>query len=66
MTSGTSTFIPQELCSRKLWDMVNSDCADSANKAQLDAAIAELEERRSYLEELQHIGKASTKSQAPE
>ena len=64
MTSGTGTFNPQELCSRKLWDMVNADNTDSENKVQLDAAIAELKDRRSYLEELQHIGKASTESQA--
>jgi hypothetical protein len=64
MTSGTGTFNPQELCSRKLWDMVNADNADSENKLQLDAAIAELEERRSYLEELQHIGKSSSDSRA--
>ena len=56
-TTQTNTFNPQELCSRKLWDMVNIDNAASANKAQLDAAIAELEERRSYLTELQHLGK---------
>ena len=60
MTSNTRTFNPQELCSRKLWDMVNS--ANNDGKAQLEAAIAELEERRSYLTELQHIGKTNAAS----
>lgn len=62
ITTQTNTFNPQELCSRKLWDMVNIDDADSANKAQLEAAIAELEERRSYLTELQHLGKVDPES----
>lgn len=56
-TTQTNTFNPQELCSRKLWDIVNIDNVDSANKAQLEAAIAELEERRSYLTELKDLGK---------
>jgi hypothetical protein len=60
MTSGTNIFNPQELCSRKLWDMVNTGSVQSENKAQLDAAIAELEERRSYLTEMQHIGITGT------
>jgi hypothetical protein len=61
MTSGT-TFNPQELCSRKLWDMVSTESADENNRAQLDAAIAELAQRRSYLSELEHIGKLDTDS----
>ena len=62
MTSNRNTFNPQELCSRKLWDMVNTGSVDCENKAQLEAAIAELEERRSYLTELNHIGIADTES----
>ena len=62
MTSNTSTFNPQELCSRKLWDMVNTGSDDCESKAHLEAAIAELEERRSYLTELHHIGTADTES----
>jgi len=57
MTSGTDRFNPQEFCSRKLWEMVNADTTGQQNKAQLDAAIAELEQRRSYLIELENIGK---------
>jgi len=60
MASGTNTFNPQELCSRKLWDMVNAGSVKSENKAQLEAAIAELEVRRSYLTEMQHIGITGT------
>jgi hypothetical protein len=63
MTSGTNTFNPQELCSRKLWDMVNTGSVKSENKAQLDAAIAELEVRRRYLTEMQHIGITGTQSE---
>lgn len=64
MTSNTSTFNPQELCSRKLMEMVNNHNADGADKAELEAAIAELEERRSYLSQLQDLGKVSTQDQA--
>ncbi|MEH6580496.1 MAG: hypothetical protein V7754_01075 [Halioglobus sp.] len=58
MTSNTGTFNPQEFCSRKLWDIVNTGDTESENRAQLEAAIAELEERRSYLAELQLMGKS--------
>jgi hypothetical protein len=62
MTSGTDTFNPQELCSRKLWDMVNTDSREQENKAQLEAAVEELAERRSYLAELEHLGKLHSDS----
>ncbi|MEH6590154.1 MAG: hypothetical protein V7746_07865 [Halioglobus sp.] len=55
MTTGT-TFNPQELCSRKLWELINNNHANNEAKQLLEAAIAELEERRSYLAELQNIG----------
>jgi hypothetical protein len=56
MTIGI-TFNPQELCSRKLLELVNNNCRKDSDKELLEAAIAELEERRSYLAELQDIGK---------
>jgi hypothetical protein len=62
MTSNTSTFNPQELCSRKLWDIVNTRSEHSESKAHLEAAIAELEERRGYLSELHHIDAADPES----
>jgi hypothetical protein len=62
MTSGTDTFNPQEFCSRKLWDMVSAENADTSDTELLDAAVAELEERRSYLAELQLLGKSSKES----
>ena len=60
MTSRTESFNPQEFCSRKLWDMVNTDLAEKRDTEQLEAAVAELEERRSYLAELQLLGKSNT------
>ena len=60
MTTESNSFNPQELSSRKLWDIISAESSANANKADLDAAIAELEERRSYLEELQLIGRSSS------
>ena len=56
----TVRFNPQELCSRKLWQLVNT-CSDKAvvneiNDHELSEAIAELAKRRHYLEQLQQIG----------
>ena len=62
MATDPTTFNPQELCSRKLWDMVNIEREHCENKAQLEAAIAELEERRSYLKELHDLGKMGPES----
>ena len=56
MTSNTDTFNPQELCSRKLWDIVSNHSGCLDNESSLKAAVAELEERRSYLQELQDLG----------
>jgi hypothetical protein len=57
MTIGTR-FNPQELCSRKLWELINNNRRDDDDRRLLEAAIAELEERRSYLAELQDFGKS--------
>ncbi|MFK8047641.1 MAG: hypothetical protein AB8B81_04310 [Halioglobus sp.] len=56
MTPQTPTFDPSELCNRKLLEMINTEYANSENKAQLEAALAELKERRVDLAKL-HPGK---------
>ena len=56
MTSNTDTFNPRELCSRKLWDMVSNHSGSLDNESGLKAAVTELEERRSYLQELHDLG----------
>lgn len=48
------TFDPTQLCNRKLLEMVNTDETKSENKAQLDAALAELKERRVDLAQFPH------------
>ena len=62
MTPNTNNFNPQELCNRKLMELISAGNTDTQNKAQLQAAIAELKERRSQLAELQNtaIGKDKT------
>ncbi len=57
MTLQTQIFDPTELCNRKLLEMINADDANSENKAQLDAALAELKERRVDLAQLSHPSK---------
>lgn len=51
-------FNAQELCSRKLWELVKSDPGQQReiNEAELKEAIHELAERRHYLTELTEIG----------
>jgi hypothetical protein len=50
-------FNTEELCSRKLWQIVNGDDCQDIGESELSAAIAELARRRHYLEELQEMGK---------
>ena len=57
MTLQTPTFDPRELCNSKLLEMINTEYAKSENKAQLEAALAELKERRVDLAQLPHPGK---------
>jgi len=45
-------FNAQDLCSRKLWELVSDHDQQPIGKADLEAAIAELESRRHYLTEL--------------
>ena len=50
-------FNPTELCSRKLWQLVNTQSSDSINELELREAVAELASRRHYLADLQRLGK---------
>lgn len=55
----TNKFDARELCSRKLWQMVNNDSLQEINSNELSEAVEELAKRRHYLEKLQEIGKLS-------
>lgn len=57
MNIETIHFDASELCSRKLWQLVNTPAERDISEAELREAIAELAARRHYLEELQRIGK---------
>lgn len=51
-------FNPQELCSRKLWELVSTEQQQhDINEAELREAVKELAERSHYLAELTEIGK---------
>ncbi len=52
----TIRFNPQELSSRKLWQLVNPEDDQQINDDELNEAVAELARRRHYLEQLQEIG----------
>ena len=56
MNQTTTTFDPSELCSRKLWELV-SGRDRRGNEQELQQAVRELAARRSYLQELQNLGK---------
>jgi len=51
-------FNPQELCSRKLWELVKNEpgSMQEINEAELKKAIHELAKRRHYLKELTETG----------
>lgn len=53
----STAFNPQELCSRKLWQIVNTAADPEITETELREAVAELAQRRHYLEELAKIGK---------
>jgi hypothetical protein len=53
----TTRFDASELCSRKLWQLVNTRETGQVNDIELQAAINELATRRRYLAELREIGK---------
>ena len=50
-------FNPEELCSRKLWQLVSGPASSEISDTELSRAIAELARRRRYLEELEEMGK---------
>ena len=55
----TVKFNPEELCSRKLWQLLSTETDESSNDTDLSEVIAELAKRRHYLEKLQDTGKLS-------
>jgi hypothetical protein len=57
MTSTENNFRAEELCSRKLWELVNTAPDANLSESALQAAIRELSERRHYLAQLQELGK---------
>ena len=59
----TLRFNAQELCSRKLWQMVATPTAKEINDNELAEAVNELAARRHYLSQLQEIGKLADKQQ---
>ncbi|RLQ23801.1 hypothetical protein DWB85_01215 [Seongchinamella sediminis] len=57
MTIQRNQFNARELCSRKLWQIVNSEAQASTSRDQLQQALQELATRRHYLAELSRLGK---------
>ena len=57
MDTKATLFDASELCSRKLWQLVTTENAEQVSEDQLREAVAELAERRHYLNELQRLGK---------
>lgn len=57
MTIQNNEFNASELCSRKLWQLVNGEREINVTDSQLAEAIEELTSRRHYLEELTRKGK---------
>lgn len=55
----TAKFNAEELCSRKLWQLLNAETDNNINDGELTEVIAELAKRRHYLEQLQATGKLS-------
>lgn len=53
----TTRFNASELCSRKLWQLVNTRQDKEVSDSELQEAITELATRRHYLAELREIGK---------
>jgi hypothetical protein len=53
----TTRFNAQELCSRKLWQLVSTQSSKRVSDDELAEAITELATRRHYLAQLQETGK---------
>lgn len=64
MTIDRHTFNPQELCSRKLWQIISDSETGSCAESDLRAAVQELASRRHYLAELAELGQLSKDSLA--
>ncbi len=60
MMTTSQSFNAQELCSRKLWELVSEHDQEPIGRADLEAAIAELESRRHYLAELAGLRQPGT------
>ena len=60
MMTTNENFKAQELCSRKLWQLVSDFDREPIGEADLEAAIAELESRRHYLAELAGLRQSDT------
>ena len=56
-TTSRTPINPRELCSRKLWQLVSAADGGNTSAAELAEAVAELAERRHYLEQLRELGK---------
>jgi hypothetical protein len=56
MNAEYQNFNAQELCSRKLWEIVTDSETEKTSSEQLKAALDELASRRHYLTELQQAG----------
>jgi hypothetical protein len=52
----SNQFRAEEFCSRKLLNIVSGQDEKTCSKEQLHAALAELETRRHYLQELKQLG----------
>ena len=59
MTMETSRFNAQELCSRKLWELVSQPTPEEITESQRREAISELATRRDYLTELERFDEAA-------
>ena len=57
MNIHSTSFNPRELCSRKLWQLVNAPTQKEVSENEIREAVAELATRRHYLSQLQEIGK---------
>ena len=55
----TAKFNAKELCSRKLWQLLETRTDPTIDDTDLSDVIAELAKRRHYLEKLQESGKLS-------
>ncbi|RLA46732.1 MAG: hypothetical protein DRR04_11425 [Gammaproteobacteria bacterium] len=53
----TVRFNARELCSRKLWQLVNTPTSKKVTDEELVEALTELATRRNYLAQLQETGK---------